>query len=86
MSYVLLSEAYPKARKVHRCIWCGQTIEPSTQYRVESSRYDGQWQNFKWHLECNKAFASHFSREGEEFTPYENERPPDSFMPDAPAA
>lgn len=75
MSYTLLSESFPKARKEHRCIWCGQTIQIGEKYRREKSVYDGEFQDHKWHLECNEDSVEHFKRWGCEFEAYENERP-----------
>ena len=74
MSYALLSETHPKARKEHRCIWCGEKILIGETYRHEKSVYDGDMQDHKWHLECDKAAAEHF-RNGEEFMAGDNERP-----------
>lgn len=37
MSYTLLSQTRPKARKAHRCIWCGQEITKGCQYIAERS-------------------------------------------------
>lgn len=76
MSYQLLSESTPKARKQHRCIWCGQSIEAGTVYRHERSMYDGNFQNHHWHLECDAAFSAEVAGYGEEaFDAMENERP-----------
>ena len=76
MSYTLLSESWPIARKQHRCIWCGQHIEAGEKYRRERSVYDGDMQNHKWHQECNAAAAEYFRQGEDEFSPHENERPP----------
>ena len=89
MSYALLSATTPKARKEHRCIWCGQKILIGETYRHERSVYDGDMQNHKWHLECDKASAEYFAENGEEFDPYDNERPPklqssERQVPDSP--
>jgi hypothetical protein len=76
VSYALLSESWPIARKQHRCIWCGQHIEPGEKYRRERSVYDGEMQDHKWHPECDADAAVQFRDGEEEFAPYENERPP----------
>ncbi len=76
MSYTLLSETYPTARKEHRCIWCGQSILKGTQYVAERSVFDGEMQNHHWHPECLE--DCQLTNAGEcqwEFYPYENERP-----------
>lgn len=76
MSYSLLRETFPVARKTHRCIWCGEWIEPGEKYRHERSVYDGAMQDHKWHLECEAAFKENIASGGdEEFIPYSAERP-----------
>lgn len=75
MSYELLSESRPKARKDHRCIWCGQKIEKGTTYISERSVFDGEMQNHHWHVECSEASQEYFSQGECEFDPYSNERP-----------
>lgn len=74
MSYHLIRESFPFARKPHRCIWCGQSISVGEKHRHEISRYDGL-QDHRWHLDCNSDAASYFSNGDEEFTPYSAERP-----------
>jgi len=77
MSYQLLSESKPKARKEHRCVWCYQKIIIGETYRREKSVYDGEIQNFAWHLECDEACKEEYKISGEcEFSPGENDRPP----------
>lgn len=76
MTYALLAESFPTARKRHRCIWCGQHIAPGEKYRREKSVYDGEMQDFKWHPECAEAQQEEGRETGEwEFSSYENERP-----------
>lgn len=77
MSYTLLSESFPTARKRHRCIWCGQYIEPGDKYRRERSVSDGDMQDHKWHPECDEQFGIECAAEGGtmEFSPHDNERP-----------
>ncbi len=75
MSYHLFSMTERTAKKRHRCIWCGQGIEPGTRYHDERSAYDGRIQKHRWHPECRTASDEHFRTEGEEFDAYDNERP-----------
>ena len=78
MSYTLLSVSEPTARKQHKCIWCGQPIEVGEKHRHERSIYDGQFQDQRWHPECDDAFAEELRYEGGhelEFEPYGNQRP-----------
>ena len=74
MSYTLLSETHPKARKEHRCIWCGQKITIGEQYVAERSVFDREMQNHHWHYECLKDARSNQDYEWE-FMPYNNDRP-----------
>jgi len=75
VSYELLSESKPVARKDHRCIWCGHKIENGTMYVNERSVFDGEMQNHHWHPECLED-ANNSNDGGEyEFEPYGNERP-----------
>ena len=76
MSYMFFSMINRKARKAHRCIWCGQAIKPGEHYIDERSLYDGRIQRHRWHPECKDA-ADEYYRDfnEEEFSPYDNERP-----------
>jgi hypothetical protein len=76
MSYALLSETFPVAKKRHRCIWCGQHIEPGEKYRRERSVYDGSMQDFAWHPECADDQQEGLrSGDDAEFIAYSAERP-----------
>lgn len=72
----IISSELRKARKPHKCIWCGQAIEPGTEYRYERVRGPDGMDFNPWHLECDEAHRE-VSREygDDEFTPYDNERP-----------
>lgn len=75
MSYQLIQETFPMARKPHRCIWCGEPILVAEKHRHEISKYD-ELQDFRWHLECDGEAAGYFADgSGPEFSAYENERP-----------
>jgi hypothetical protein len=77
VSYNLISSEVRKARKPHRCIWCGQPIVAGEKYRHERSTFNGDFQVQDWHPECDDAFAEVVRYEGgeAEFSPYENDRP-----------
>jgi len=75
MSYSLIKETWPVARKRHKCIWCGESILPSEKHRHEISNYCGELQDHRWHAECDEAAGEHFSNGEEEFAPYDNDRP-----------
>lgn len=74
MSYSLIKETWPVARKQHRCIWCGEAIEVGLKHRHEISRYD-ELQDFRWHLECSEDAQQCFCGGDGEFTAYSAERP-----------
>lgn len=79
MTYVMLSETSPVARKDHRCIWCGENIPKGSKYVAERSVFDGEMQNHHWHVECIADCRRSNDEEYEdEFTPFENERPKES--------
>jgi hypothetical protein len=76
VSYTLLSESTPVARKAHRCIWCGERIAVGERYTHERSIYDGEFQNHHWHPECRAdANADWLAGGDQEFTPYSAPRP-----------
>jgi hypothetical protein len=76
MSYALIEESFPVARKRHTCIWCGENIDVGEKHRHEKSNYCGDFQNHRWHMECNQAAQVQFADEGDtEFSPYDNPRP-----------
>ena len=78
--YTLIRETWPKARKPHRCIWCGQIIPIGEQHCHEVSRYD-DFQDYRWHRECRDEATTLFARGDIEFIPYENERPAPNGTP-----
>lgn len=41
-----------KARKVHRCVWCGEHILVGEEYAFQSAHYDGIFQQSHYHEEC----------------------------------
>jgi hypothetical protein len=61
-----------KARKAHRCSYCGQAIERGERYHHQTGTWDGGWFDSKFHDEC----IADLSENGDgEFTPYSNDRP-----------
>lgn len=76
MTYHLFSMTERIAAKRHRCIWCGEAINPGEKYSDERSVYDGDIQRMRWHHECRDA-AEQGWRDGEdaEFCPHSAERP-----------
>lgn len=75
MSYQLLSETNPKARKPYVCIWCGEEISKGEQHVKTDGVFDGDFQSSRFHSECHVAMEKELkeSRE-EEFPPYEFKR------------
>lgn len=78
MSYNLIAKEDRKARKPHRCTYCGQGINSGERYFHERCVFDGEPQSNRWHPECWDDFAEVVSAEGgyAEYTPGDNERPP----------
>jgi len=77
MSFTLLSESTPKARKSHVCDWCGELIEKSTTYYRYSGNNSGDFQCTKMHLECRDAMdrdIKDYDSWDYEFIPRDNPR------------
>ena len=72
--YHCFSMKETKARKKHRCVYCGQIIAIGEMYLREKSIYEG-WRNFQWHPECLEA-QREYAKDGDwEFTLYSADRP-----------
>lgn len=80
MSYTLLSESWPVARKAHLCIWCGEGIPVGEKHRHERSIYEGNFQDHRWHMECDQAWTILCSHGEQEFEAHVNERPERSVI------
>jgi hypothetical protein len=76
MSFELLSERTRTAKKIHRCIWCGEHIAAGERYVSQAGKYEGDFQFSRFHPECHKAMQDHFlnNRDEDEFTPYDFRR------------
>lgn len=76
MSYTLFSLLTRRAKKAHRCIWCGEAIEAGALYQDERSVFYDNLQHHRWHPECHTAASAEWDAgEDNEFSAYENERP-----------
>jgi hypothetical protein len=72
MSYDLISETKPRARKAYSCIWCGEAIAVGEVHSHEVSKYEGTFQNHRWHPECWDASQEHGRiNMGFDFEPHE---------------
>jgi hypothetical protein len=61
-----------KARKAHRCTWCGEPIDKGSTYTHQTGVYDNRWYTNKMHPEC---FEDMCDGDDDGFLPYSNERP-----------
>lgn len=63
----------PTARKTYYCEWCGQTIPAGERHHQFKGKWEGEWQNWRMHDECQAAYEAEGAGE---FYPGEQERPP----------
>lgn len=42
------------ARKEHRCCHCGEPIPKGTKYWCATGKFEGEWETYKSHVECNQ--------------------------------
>lgn len=75
MSCTVIGETTQKAKKEHRCSWCGQQIIVGESYLRSRVVFEGDPQTNKLHHECADAAAEDNREWGEGYMPYENERP-----------
>lgn len=67
-----------KARKEHRCTWCGQKILAGEKYHFFVVIYEGEAQSNKFHPECEEDLQAAITDQRGgcfEFLPGEQERP-----------
>lgn len=64
---------FPVARKEHKCEWCGEAIIIGEKHFQFTGVWEGDWQNWRMHTECEEYSALNDREDG--FYPYENERP-----------
>lgn len=70
MGWEWISETEPRARKGHRCVWCGELVKVGERYARITGTYYGCFQNDAYHCECNDAAKRYFSESDEdEITP-----------------
>lgn len=61
-----------KARKAHRCVWCGERISIGDLYAYQSGIVEFQYQTNRWHRECWDSATFEDFQDG--FTLYGGER------------
>lgn len=55
MCYTELTRETPKARKPHKCNWCGHAILVGERYEYVAASVDREFQVTRLHLECDDA-------------------------------
>lgn len=74
--YWELERKYPKARKQHCCIWCGMPVAIGETYARIKSIYDGDFQDHRFHMECEKQCGDEIDESLDDcFEPWNNFRP-----------
>ena len=78
MSYQPIRTSHVIAKKRHRCIWCGERIAIGEQHIHEVSKFDGDFQDHRWHPECQDYARLNWRALDDDgtFEAHENERPP----------
>lgn len=64
-----------RTRTKHRCAWCGQGIDAGIPAYHYKGMFEGDWQDWYMHSECEKAYAVDAHLNDYMFSPFENERP-----------
>lgn len=60
MSYEIIRQSQPKARKVYRCTWCGEDILKGEKHHYNVGNYEGDFQESRYHDDCNTAAVKYF--------------------------
>jgi hypothetical protein len=66
MSFNLISMTKPKAKKIHRCIWCSEKIQIGEVHIKQISSYGSDFQSMRWHPECLDAFEKDYAETHED--------------------
>lgn len=56
--YENLGTVVRKARKPHKCDWCGRNIEKGEQYEYQKFVFDGDIYDWKTHLACSRVASA----------------------------
>ena len=49
-----LKITHPTAKKEHKCMYCGETINVGEKYERQTNLYDGQIYDWVCHIECQE--------------------------------
>jgi hypothetical protein len=64
-----------KTRTKHRCEWCGEGIEAGTECFHYKGKFDGDWQDWYMHPECEEDYSvNRDTADDGYFMPYSAER------------
>ena len=69
MSWQSISESTRKARKEHKCVWCGEPILIGESHLVSTGTFEGRFQSNRYHDEC-RGPAAEICQENEGFSAY----------------
>lgn len=61
-------------KKDYRCEWCGETILKAETHHHFVGKFEGEFQNWRMHSECNEAYSSSWRDFQDGFSPYEFKR------------
>ena len=59
MADALLSQRISRAAKQHVCDQCGQPIHVGERHKAEAMVWEGEFQVYRSHLDCDRAAASY---------------------------
>lgn len=62
---VELTNKVVKCRVKHKCVWCGEFIDPMQKAAYRAGVYDGNFFSDYWHEECAEAAEFSDSEVGE---------------------
>lgn len=56
--YQNLTHVTRKARKAHKCDWCGKTIQKGERYKYQTYLWDGDFYDWKSHEACSRVVSA----------------------------
>jgi len=57
MSWELIENTTPVARKEYRCEWCGEPILKKEKHYKETGKFEGEFTSYRMHMECKDAVS-----------------------------